>query len=216
MPRTKKTATPGPEQPATGETTNGTRRTTTRGRGRRGTATETPAEVPPTTPVAAGLLRGDVIDSVNGIAVLTGAELRDLIHSMKEGEEITLQVRRGPEHLEIKARLHAPPAEEAGTNGNRNRLGVTVVPGVVVTEVLPDTPAAAAGFAPGDIIGSVNGIPVLTGEQLLRVVLPLPERAEVSLAMTRGQEAREIHLHLDETPAETGESAQELVTTTVG
>jgi len=53
------------------------------------------AAVLPGTPADdAGLAMGDVIVAVNGTDVFSGDELRDLIHEMPDGEEITLRVQR--------------------------------------------------------------------------------------------------------------------------
>ncbi|HJZ57643.1 MAG TPA: PDZ domain-containing protein [Gemmataceae bacterium] len=100
-----------------------------------------------------------------------------------------------PEASEVSGSLPGSPPE------GRDRLGVTVEPGVVVAEVLPDSPAAVAGITRGDLIAAVNGHPVLTGEQLRQAVHPLPARAEIVLRLTRGGETREAIARLDEPAA---------------
>ena len=97
------------------------------------------------------------------------------------------------------------PANEQATDEkpeDRNRLGVTVVPGVVVAAVLPGSPAEAAGLSPGDVIGGVDGTPVLSGEELQAAVRALPERAEATVQLVRGKEASEVTVRLDEQTAE--------------
>jgi S1-C subfamily serine protease len=74
---------------------------------------------------------------------------------------------------------------------------VTAGLGVVVAEVLPDTPAAAAGLARGDVIDDLNGKPVQTGEQLRDLVQHLPAGDEVVLRVTRVGEVREVRTRLN-------------------
>src|SRR5262245_1509693 len=131
------------------------------------------AEVLPGSPAAAaGLARGDVISAVNGLVVLSGAELRDRLQLAADGEEVTLRVTRAAVPADFKARLGAYAGGEGPAEG-RNRLGARVDPGVVVAEVAPGSPAAAAGLARGDVIRAVNGEPVHSGEELRRAVAPL-------------------------------------------
>ncbi len=157
------------------------------------------AEVQKDTPAsAAGVEKGDVVRAVNGVPILTALELRHAVHVLPEGEEVTLLVDRGGATQELRARLAAPPAEEGDHESEgRNRLGVVVGPGVVVAEVLPGTPAAEAGVAPGDVVRSANGDTVLTGEHLREIVRLQPEHAELTLAVGRGTEEREVKARLD-------------------
>ena len=152
----------------------------------------TPAE-------AAGLARGDVVAAVNGTPVFTGTELRDLVQGAAEGEEIALRVNRGGVLRDVTVRLDPIPTDQ-GAEEERNRMGLTVQPGVVVAEVLAGTSAEAAGLTPGDVIAEVNGVPVLTGEQLREVVLRAPGR-ELTLRVSRGGEAREVAAWLGDGPA---------------
>jgi C-terminal processing protease CtpA/Prc len=102
------------------------------------------ADVLPDTPAAkAGLARGDVIEVVNDSPIVSATQLRDAVH--KADTDVTLRVVRAGKPRDIKARLGAVKDDEKGAAG-QNRFGVTVGPGVVVAEVLPDTPAAKAGL----------------------------------------------------------------------
>jgi hypothetical protein len=153
------------------------------------------AELLPDTPAAAaGLAPGDVIRGVNGLPVLSGEQLRDQIQAIADGEELTIQLTRSGAPVELKARLEAAADEPA----ERKPFGVTVAPGVVVAEVLPDTPADVADLERGDVVLEVNGTPVVTGEQLRQMIQPLLEGAEVHLRLRRGEQTHEIHVRLDE------------------
>jgi len=64
------------------------------------------AEIQPDSPAAeADLLRGDVILTFNGQAVVTGDQLRQFMQSLAEDAEITLGVRRADEEREVHVRL---------------------------------------------------------------------------------------------------------------
>src|SRR5262245_13937317 len=93
----------------------------------------------------------------------------------------------------LRALRPAPEGEDEAAN----RPGVTVVPGVVVTEVMPGSPAAAARLAPGDVITGVNAAAVLSGPELRAATAPLEEGAEVRLRVTRAGKERELKARLD-------------------
>jgi len=158
------------------------------------------AEVEAGSPGAqANLVRGDVINTVNGTAVMTGMELRELIHNKTGPEPLTLRVTHGDVVREVQVSL-AEGGEEKSPE-DRNRLGVTVDPAVVVAEVVPGTPAEKAGLNRGDIINTVNGVSVVTGVQLRQMIQELGEFAEVALRFTRAGEGHEATTRLDEVVA---------------
>lgn len=142
----------------------------------------------------AAVIRGDVIEEANGRAVHSGTDLRDAVEAAPDGSEVTLQLRRAGEQL--LRTVHIPKASEENGEG-KSRFGVTVAPGVVVAEVFPGGPAAAAGLERGDVIEEVGGQAIHSGKQLLTVVHSLPEGSEVPLAVTRAGVSREVVARLD-------------------
>ncbi len=151
------------------------------------------AEVLPDTLAAeAGILRGDVIESVNGNAVYSGAELRDAIHGLAKGADVRVRIRRADKPHDLIGVL-----DEPGEAANGNRLGVSVARGVVVADVLPGGTADAAGIARGDVIEEVDGEEIHGGEHLRSAVLALPPRSEVFLTVTRAGEVRRVAIQLD-------------------
>ena len=74
---------------------------------------------------------------------------------------------------------------------------MTVGPGVVVADVIPDTPAQEAGLLRDDLIDAVNGKPVTSGEELRNLIQELPEGAEVTLRVTRGGNTQDLKVVLD-------------------
>lgn len=139
---------------------------------------------------AAGLARGDVIESVNGSAVHSAIGLRDAVASLADGTEITVRLRRAGDPLRLVARLGPAPADG-------NRLGVAVAACVVVADVVPGSPAQAAGLARGDVIEHVSGLEVHSGDQLRAAVLALPPGADVALSVVRAGEDLSLVARLD-------------------
>lgn len=69
-------------------------------------------EVAPGSPAAgAGVRPGDVIKSVDGVAVATGAALRRALARKWAGDEVTLEVTRGTETKTVTLKLAKPPVE---------------------------------------------------------------------------------------------------------
>jgi PDZ domain len=154
------------------------------------------AELLPDNPAAkAGLKRGDVIEVVNGTEIVSATQLRDVVRAAGDDADVRLRVLRAGQAKEVRVRL-GKAGDEPGDEG-RNRLGVTVGPGVVVAEVLPNTPAARAGLERGDVIDDVSGTAVLNGEQFRQVVQQLPAGSDAILRVTRAGKVREVRARFD-------------------
>lgn len=127
----------------------------------------------------AGLKEKDVILSLNGKPIKNSAELRSQILLLKPGSEVELEIMRGNEKKKIKVIIEAPKKgvltskvekekleeqlEEFGlvisdiTPEISRRMGLSPnIKGVVILQVLPDTPADYANLAPGMVIEEVN------------------------------------------------------------
>lgn len=133
---------------------------------------ESPAET-------AGLRTGDVITSIDGRPVTDAQSLRNTVAAMRPGARATLEYLRRGERKSTTAHLierDTVKRADASSTPNRSeapRFGLGVEPmtaeaarslglppgtmGMLVTEVLPDGPAAEAGLQPGDVITQVNG-----------------------------------------------------------
>jgi serine protease Do len=128
----------------------------------------------------AGLARGDVVVGFNGQEVDSAGRFRNLVAAAAVGAPVKVDVLRSGHRVSLSAVLGEAP-RTAAANGERGqdsegqgplagvgvgdldasareRLGVgpEVRQGVVVTEVLPGSPAADAGLRPGDVILEVN------------------------------------------------------------
>ncbi len=136
------------------------------------------AEVNPGTPAEkAGLQREDIITEFNGHPIHEMNELPRMVAETAPGTAVTLKVlRQGKEktfNLTITELKEEKQAKAAGGEGEESSpLGLTVknldqtlaqrlrlkeTRGVVVMQVEPGSPAADAGFRPGDLIEEING-----------------------------------------------------------
>ena len=120
----------------------------------------------------AGIESGDVITAVNGETVKDPRELARTIGNLGPGAEVKLNVLHQGKDETVNLTLGKLPAvQEANANPSQGsdvpRLGLTVAPansvagagktGVVVTDVDPNSAAAARGVKEGDVILEVAG-----------------------------------------------------------
>jgi regulator of sigma E protease len=98
-----------------------------------------------------GFMKGDVIQSINGVAVNNWDEIRNEIYINTIGEDLNVKVlRNGVEENIFVSRKMIPDIEKQGElitpDGFRP----------YVAEVMKDSPAETAGLLSGDIIYSIN------------------------------------------------------------
>jgi serine protease Do len=156
----------------------------------------------------AGLKEGDVIVTYDGKAVEGPRTLPSLVANtpvgravpvviLRDGSRQTVTVTVG--NLADSREARAAPAERGHESRATDKLGLALQEltpelakqfglqsekGVVVTEVRPDSPAAQAGLAPGDVIREVNRMPV----QGLR---------DVERGLARRQDAGQVLLRVE-------------------
>ena len=166
----------------------------------------------------AGFKPGDVIVTFDGKAVEGPRTLPAIVANtpvgravpvvvLRDGKRQTLQVTVG--NLSDSREARATPAEKAPDSRATEKLGLALQEltpelakqlgvqsgkGVVVTEVKPDSPAAQAGLAPGDVIREVNRTAVQGIEDVERGLAGGQDPAQVLLRVERDGSQRYVVL----------------------
>ena len=159
---------------------------------------------------AAGLEAGDVIVRFDGAAVSEMRELPRAVALAEVGREVEVMAVRGREELSFKVvlgeleeaeeRLAEGGAAPEQADGSGMLLGMTLAPvtdeaarrfglaegarGLIVTEVMADGPAAAAGIRPGDLVLEVARRPVAS-VQGMRDLVAAAREADVRALVIR-------------------------------
>ena len=179
---------------------------------------------------------GDIILAADGTEVTEPGQLQDIVLAKNEGDTVELRIWRDGEELTLPVTLATVPDQEQqveaapeeapgdvrlgvgvqGLNGYpdniRNSLNLPEQ-GVVVTEVAPNSPAAAAGLrggqftlesegesyaAGGDIILSVDGTNVTSAQEVQQLIAEKSAGDEVELRIWRGGEEQTLSATLTE------------------
>jgi serine protease Do len=167
------------------------------------------ASVTPNSPAAkAGIKPGDVILSAEGQPIKTVHDLPRLVANTSIGKKIDLQVRRGGKDMTLSATIgELQETQQAAAAADNTRpektssLGLQLssidpavrrqfripkeVEGAVVAEVAPDSPAAALGIEPGDVIESVDQQPVKTPQQAAEALQQASSKGNILLLLNR-------------------------------
>jgi serine protease Do len=155
------------------------------------------SQVEPDSPAAkAGLKVGDVITELNGKKMENSGQLQAAISSHRPGDKITVGIFRDGKTQSVPVTL-APinkSSEQAsagsGKGQGKARWGVGLenltpdlreelqlpsdIKGVVVTNVVPGSPADNAGLSRGDVIQEVNRKPVASADDVKRELANVP------------------------------------------
>lgn len=129
---------------------------------------------------AAGWQAGDRIASINGIALEAEAQARNLLAG-NSGQDVLVVVERDGQLVETTVAMPRPA--------------------VTLTQVLPESPAAAAMFYPGDQVVTINGQPV---EDAQSFVTLLTEEAGATATVGVVREGRDLTIDLAVPPVEEG------------
>ena len=158
-------------------------------------------DVAPDSPAArAGMRRADVVTAVGGRAMENGKALAREIGTMEPGDEVVVTVVRDGEPLEIAVKLGGWPdavgseaVSEVPAPAAGPRLGVYLENRdgkLVIASVRPDTPAAEARLLPGDVLISVDNLPVAASadvQEALRKAADAGREHALLLVERRGQ-----------------------------
>ncbi len=138
---------------------------------------------------AAGLQVDDLILALNG-AELSPADFVETIAALAVGDEITLTILRDGAEMELAVTLGSAPARRSQWQAFRDGafLGVSLVTdeaGVLVEDVVPESPAAAAGLQAGDLLLSINDEDVETPLAAADIIRALAPGTVISLDIER-------------------------------
>ena len=81
-----------------------------------------------------------------------------------------------------------------------SQFGLKNTKGVLVTEVIPDSPASAAGLLSGDVIVEFDGKPVQNMKELMKVVAFTPIGKKVDTVVMRDNKRKPFKLEISERP----------------
>jgi serine protease Do len=138
----------------------------------------------------AGIKSGEVVQSVDGIAVDDMQSLNYRTATHRVGDSVKMHVAAGKTARDVAVTLALPPENpprETATIGGRNPLtGAKVLnispavatelqmdvmaKGVAIISVNPNGIAANYGFQPGDIVRNINGVNITRVGELVRVL----------------------------------------------
>ncbi|MEW6488349.1 MAG: Do family serine endopeptidase [Thermodesulfobacteriota bacterium] len=149
----------------------------------------------------AGLRRGDVLLELDGTALADRDGFFERLAGYTVGSRLRFRVARegGERTVEVEAREIPPGYAQAlsetwlGLTVEENsaalarRHGLATNRGLVVTQVLRGSAAAAAGIEPGDVLRQVNSAPVDTADQYREALLAASQRETVVLLVQRGR-----------------------------
>jgi Do/DeqQ family serine protease len=159
----------------------------------------------------AGVKRGDVIKSFNGVAVHDTNTLRNRVAESGPGTTSELVILRDGSEKRLSVKLDEANGEKSARRGDaepgvedKAALGISVVPltpelaakakapkdthGLFVEDVNPDGRAAAAGIQPGDIIQEVNRTAVKSVEDLRSAVKKSGDKPTLLLINRQGND----------------------------
>jgi len=151
---------------------------------------------------AAGMKPGDISVELGGALIKEVTDLQKRVAAIPPGRDVALTVLRDRKTSKLTVKIAEQPGEEtvvaAGSKGEG--LGVTVEElgedaaqaygltgrsGVVVTDVAPDSAAAAAGIKEGDLVLEVNRRRVGSVEEFKKAVAALKPGESVPVQIAR-------------------------------
>lgn len=151
-----------------------------------------------------GLLAGDVILTFNDAVIQTSSDLPHVVGLLAPGTEVEAEILREGKRKTLNVTvggLDADTASIAAVSGlnSDNRAGLTVETanaddmaalnlkgGVVVVDIVRDSPAAEAGVLKGDIITRVGDKVVYTVTDFHEALQTVPDNKSVVIRLMRG------------------------------
>jgi len=159
-----------------------------------------------------GIRHGDIVVKIDGVPIEDTRQLIDTVSAMQPGTDVSLTLIRDGKTMDVEVELEArdaigeetsPEPEPSRDDGAAERLGISVseldsqirrmygledeVEGVVITRVLPVSPAADENLIRGDVIVEANGEKITTVDELRDIVAAVPQGGYLRLYVQRPQ-----------------------------
>lgn len=184
----------------------------------------TVSAVSPESPAGkAGLKQGDRIVRAGDKEVKKFQDLRAAVARHQPGDPLALTVLREGKEQTLTVTLGDAPPQRTGatppaararaylgvytqslTPALKDHLGLSAAKGVLVTQVVPDSPAAQAGLVEEDVVTHVGEVAVATSKELMDALQEVGPGKEVELTVARGPESVQLEARLQEALAAGG------------
>lgn len=139
----------------------------------------------------AGIKAGDVITDIDGWSIETFDDVVRIV-TASSGRTLNISVAREGETHTFPVTPHLRDQKsDLGVTLRLGDIGITRLLPARIGAVLADSPAAKAGFAPGDIITAIDGSPITSFDDVIDRVGPAAGRS-LSITIDRGGDARTI------------------------
>jgi len=175
--------------------------------------------VAPESPAAqAGLRRGDRIVKADDKTIKNFEDLRNVVAGHLPGDRLAIRYMRDDKEDSANVTLATLPAgtefpqpetraraflgvqTQPLTTDLRDRLGVSVEKGALVTSVLPGSPAAQAGIREEDVITQLGDSTIANPEDLRQAVEKFGSGKETTVHVARGKQTLDFKVRLGEAP----------------
>jgi S1-C subfamily serine protease len=123
---------------------------------------------------------------------------------VNQAKAISVQLARGEKvthpYLGIRMATLTPQLAAENNKDPNSPFMVPEVNGILVVQVLPNTPAATAGIRRGDVVTEINGKAVTTAEQLQRMVENSGVGQMLQMKIRRGNQTDTLSVRTGELP----------------
>ena len=157
----------------------------------KGTAGVLVSRLEPGSPASrAGVRRGDIIANVDGRAITSATQLIEMLRPLTAGQRIELELYRDGSFRDVRARAEELPQSRIATI-LKGRLGLELrrsatVEAFEILEVDPRSAAQALGLRPGDFLLAINGVALVSNDDLRRAVARLRGLGRALVVVRRG------------------------------
>jgi regulator of sigma E protease len=162
--------------------------------------------LPNTPAAAAGIKAGDRVLSIDGETVREFGDILEIVLS-NPGKTMILDIDRAGQRLTIPVTaLTREHKDSLGVTMKTGELGIRSALPPTIGEVVPELPAARAGFKVGDVVRSIDGREIQTFDEVADIINKSPGKA-LTVSVLRNGAATELPVTPVSKPAQkvTGE-----------